>query len=65
MITIGNLRASSRQPKSKFPAQRRIICPRGTEDRDNGEISEIQGEGEGNKGKRGKGVRNWGKENLS
>ena len=49
---VGNLEVSSRYPKTKFSAQRRLICPRQTEVRDKGQRQETEdeGEGEGNKG---------------
>jgi hypothetical protein len=43
---VGDLRVSSRHPKTKFSAQRRFICPRGTEGRYKGQRQEIEGEGE-------------------
>lgn len=64
---IGNLEVCSRHPKTKFSAQSRFVCPRGTEDRDKGQRQEIEDEGgvKENKGEGRMKVRERGKEYLS
>lgn len=47
MSIVGNLQVNSRHPNTKFSAQRRLICPRGTGGRDKGQIQEIEEKGEG------------------
>lgn len=52
----------AQNPKTKFSAQRRCICSRGTEGRDKGQREETEEEGgEGNKGEKRKGERERGR----
>jgi hypothetical protein len=49
LFCVRNLEVISRRPKTKFSAQKRLICPRGTESRDKRQRQEIK---EGKKGER-------------